>query len=83
MMLKLRLLSARALAQKQGGLARRHEAGGSIGPERGARRIEIERAELMAVEKAIGAGRLALAPRLQAPAGQSHRANPFLRSINF
>ena len=56
---------------------------GRVRPERRARRFEIERAELVAVKEAVGAGRLALAARLQTPPGEPDGADPFLGSILF
>jgi hypothetical protein len=53
-----------ALAQEQRRLARRHEPLRGILPERRARFGQVERAQLVAVEKAVGAGRFPLAAPL-------------------
>ena len=54
---------------------------GCIRPECRARRLEVERAELIAVKKAIRASGLALASRLQPAARQPHGSHPLLDRV--
>ena len=68
-----RLRSGLALADEECRLARRDEAARGVGPEGRAGRREVERAELVAVEEAVGAGRLSLAAALQLPLREANR----------